>query len=946
MTLGFLTRPRSRKRILLISLAALLLWYFSPSTSTLSSTTTSTTSVVDYLLARRPAIYSQMLDHHQKPLCPRFSKYDRQKLLLLEPTECTPIETEHPDFSADICFSPFVCNEGLVRIRRRDRLQCKEANLKYPISGNSTHDAFHRQFSGPDSFHVVFSGSEKLSPPDWYHAGQCLYIFPFHISNPGRLSLDITHLYDNFGAVVEQAKEWPVLWRRKVVSGLPLEICRGCPSRVARPRFSSLSEVDEKVVLDTKGGSGGDAETAAISEKAGDGHVEKVSNIDRSSLMALGMSSGSSLRNRYQAYTNSRASPHKYSNLFMDENYDRLPLCSRDHAVQGAWLPAHPLDKQSWRRANYTWTPLGCRFGKPLDKTCLMKGKKGVDKILFQGDTHLRVAMEELLRRLNGSTTLETNPPSSTSTDRLEEKQVSTTFTYLHDPLFTRTNEKADMLVANMGHWATGTKFFDQLMPTSKYHDKLRDLVETIQQHARDLQDLEDEDDGSLGHFLDDEVGGYGGEADDEDGHDYGFEVEEDEDEAELEKEREDLRQEELEKESSDELTGEEVYWEDETEQEVDNRRQGQGDSKQQHRRPTVEELEDQQEAIDDIEDKYRVGDRQRAEAEGYISHNKNNNNVRDPMDRTRARYPSSHILRQSKHVKTPAKPKIDVEESEVDEEEEFEEAQERPVVSRNRYRYGAQKKVMLGDNSKLTKSGEADDVENVKIPSTKKTASSNNKKTTTSAKSRPVSVSTPAGKKATIATKRPSSPAFRDPYAYSVRKTVPVTTPSKSSYAASGNRKKSTRDIKKGSLSSSSPSKMKNRYRRRAFLDDDYPSLTSHLSKASPTPSPSSSSSSISDSDSLVKMAWVGMVAYPETQQSADSFVSHDWRTIYRLRYWNLIAEDVMILHNIRFMDFFSMTLSMLDTSPDRAHYYGTDAAEAMLEELAFKLGLCEDEE
>ncbi|OAQ22454.1 hypothetical protein K457DRAFT_143430 [Linnemannia elongata AG-77] len=87
-------------------------------------------------------------------------------------------------------------------------------------------------------------------------------------------------------------------------------------------------------------------------------------------------------------------------------------------------------------------------------------------------------------------------------------------------------------------------------------------------------------------------------------------------------------------------------------------------------------------------------------------------------------------------------------------------------------------------------------------------------------------------------------------------------------------------------------------------------------------------------------------MVAYPETQQPADSFVSHDWRTIYRLRYWNLIAEDVMILHNIRFMDFFSMTLSMLDTSPDRAHYYGTDAAEAMLEELAFKLGLCEDEE
>lgn len=459
-----------------------------------------------------------------------------------------------------------------------------------------------------------------------------------------------------------------------------------------------------------------------------------------------------------------------------------------------------------------------------------------------------------------------------------------------------------------MGHWATGTKFFDQLMSTSNYHDKLWDLVETIQQHARDLQDLQDEDDGSLGHFLDDEVGGYGGEADDEDRHDYGFEDEEDEDEAELEREREELRQEELAKESSEELTGEEVYWEDETEQEVDNRRQGQEDAKQQHRHPTVEELEDQQEAMDDIEDKYRVGDRQRAESEGYISRNQNNNN-RDPMEHTHARYPSSHILRQSKHVKTPAKPKINAGESEIEEEDEIEEEKKRPIVARNRYRYGAQKKVMLGDSSRLMKE---DDVEHVKDPSTKKTVSNSRKKATTSAKSRPVLVSTPAGKKTTIATKKLSLPAFRDPYAYSARKTVPVTTTSKpSSHAASSNRKKSTADSKKGSSSSSSSSnKTKNRYRR-AFLDDDYPSSTSHLSRTTSAPSTSSSSyssPSISDSDSLVNMAWVGMVAYPETQPPADSVVSHDWRTIYRLRYWNLIAEDVMILHNIRFMDFFSM--------------------------------------
>jgi len=103
--------------------------------------------------------------------------------------------------------------------------------MRYPISNNATHDAFHQQFSGPDSFHVVFSGSEKLSPPDWYHAGQCLYMFPFHISNPGKLTLDITHLYDNYGAIMEQSDQWPVLKQQKVISNLPLEICRGCPSR-------------------------------------------------------------------------------------------------------------------------------------------------------------------------------------------------------------------------------------------------------------------------------------------------------------------------------------------------------------------------------------------------------------------------------------------------------------------------------------------------------------------------------------------------------------------------------------------------------------------------------------------------------------------------------------------------------------------------------------------
>ncbi|KAK3815054.1 MAG: hypothetical protein J3Q66DRAFT_388962 [Benniella sp.] len=162
-------------------------------------------------LFSRPAIYSQSLDHLQKPLCPRFYKYDQQKLLLLETNECTPFPSEHPEFSADICFSPFTCNEGLVRVRRRDRVSLGQT---------------------PFMWFLVVQKSSLLQTGTMQGS-----VFPFQISNPGKLTLDIMHLYDNYGAIVEQTDQWPVLRQQKVISNLPLEICRGCPSRVAQPRF-------------------------------------------------------------------------------------------------------------------------------------------------------------------------------------------------------------------------------------------------------------------------------------------------------------------------------------------------------------------------------------------------------------------------------------------------------------------------------------------------------------------------------------------------------------------------------------------------------------------------------------------------------------------------------------------------------------------------------------
>ncbi|KAF8952996.1 hypothetical protein BGZ52_002587 [Haplosporangium bisporale] len=880
MVISFLLRPRSRKRFLIISVTALVLWlYIQPHLTT-------SISPVNYLT--RPSVYSQMLDHVKKPLCPKFRKYDRQKLLLLEPNDCTPLASKHPDFSADICFSPYTCNEGLVRVRRRDRTACMAANRMYPISGNATHDAFHRQFSGPDSFHVVFSGSEKLSPPDWYHAGQCLYVFPFHISNPGKLSLDITHLYDNFGAIVEQADEWPVLRNQKVVSNLPLEVCRGCPARVAPPRFPVHHE-----------GSPG---------------IER-----REREHGFNAGSTSNNRNRYDSYSLLE------NNGVLTPDPD-LPLCSREVASQGAWLPAHPLDKQGWRWSNYTWTPLGCRYNMPLDASCLQRKKS--KKILFQGDTHLREVMANLLSRLNGTNTLQTTV--APSVERIEEKIGQTTLVYLHDPLFAHAGEKSDMIVANLGHWATGTKFLDQQWSTSKYHDKLRDLVEMIQQRARDLQDLQDEDKDfdSTHRFVDGEyVNGYDDEEEEEE-----ESHSEDDDEYEYEQAREKMRQQ-RQQSAANENEDLEINWSDETEEDKVESRPSRPS------RPS----EDDHEEYRDYEGRYRDGRYREEDSYGArrnrYGNNDSNNDHRTP-ERPHLRLPGSHIFRQSKHLKGHVIDGKDEDSarssssSSSDRMGPFREGQDHTEKSiHGRYSYGVQTKVVESEDNNLANNRD-------ELLNEASDGNDDNKKDSA------------VHRHWTNSGKEEARP-YR-----SSGENIPSVTRGNS---REGVRKGGSRDNKEAGSKTSDDRNRAGRYTNinqgshasqgsRDYEKTDYRMVkrSTHQRRDGKVGAVSKSRPELREAfkEETLQMAWAGMVAYPESQPVNDRFFSHDWRTIYRLRYWNQIAEDVMLLHGVRFMDFFSMTLSMLDTSPDRSHYFGTDAAEAMLEELQFKLGLCEEDE
>ncbi|GJJ77074.1 hypothetical protein EMPS_09433 [Entomortierella parvispora] len=718
------------------------------------------------------------------------------------------------------------------------------------------------------------NGSEKLSPPDWYHAGQCLYVFPFHISNPGKLTLDITHLYDNFGAVVEQSDGWPVLTQKKVVSNLPLEVCRGCPSRVAAPRFQQ---------------------------------EEQESSTDGKDTVPV---SGAIAKNLYLAYATK-------GKTRLEQSDKGLPPCSKDLAVQGIWLPAHPTDKQSWRRANYTWTPLGCTFGKPLDPACLERKKKA-SKILFQGDNHLRVAMEHLLQRLKGSTTILNS--TTTAAEKMSETIGSTTLMYMHDPMFTQTGEKTDLLVGNMGHAATGTKFMDQLWTTSNFHDRLRDMVDRVQQQSRDLQDLEDEDEDATRRFLD---GEYGSEADDDDGHD---EDEEEEDEEELEFEHELLRQEKQKTPTVAESI--EVYWADETEEENVSSPFSDEELEQLEEQEEEERLrrEALQEELDMIEDRYRVAERYRAEQGGYGVRER----YRDSdatSERARLRYPNNHVLRQSKYHKTPEQANSNDRKSNP---------RPRPL-----YRNVGQRKPLHGESDKLGRASEGKSAatsSSRRVRDSSKTSNGRKVERTMRGTSRPSgSNEITSGRSSDSQIGRPSRENFREPYAYNNRRTTqPINlnlgdTKSKDSKEE---REEIPIQSKNNNLNDKSSASSSTGYRmlHKRAQHSSSPSVDNiHDHKQQELP---------------LKMAWAGMVAYPETQPVSDPMLGHDWRSIYRLRYWNQIAEEVMLLHNVRFMDFFSMTLSMLDTSPDRGHYFGTDAAEAMLDEMSYKLGLCAEDE
>lgn len=78
----------------------------------------------------------------------------------------------------------------------------------------------------------------------------------------------------------------------------------------------------------------------------------------------------------------------------------------------------------------------------------------------------------------------------------------------------------------------------------------------------------------------------------------------------------------------------------------------------------------------------------------------------------------------------------------------------------------------------------------------------------------------------------------------------------------------------------------------------------------------------------------WLGINAFPLRNDDIIKQVL-DHRTPQRLRLWDTLATNLFKRNGIKVANAFNITLPMIDTSEDLAHFLNTDAEEALVDNL-----------
>ncbi|KZV96990.1 hypothetical protein EXIGLDRAFT_764897 [Exidia glandulosa HHB12029] len=276
-------------------------------------------------------------------------------------TVCRPLPSTDDRFSLEICYSTDACNAGSITIVA-PLADCAPENA--PVTSNDTvEDDFTYGKLGPHTFHLQLYGAARAAqePAPFLGPDVCAWRFDFDARASGRLGFQVHHVYEDYRGY-------------KNVMGPP-PLSHFTPLIVHTPGFPTPFDPVSPT------------------------HREHVYLPD------FDLCPEPSLFNKHaRGFTlpPALARPLLKTWRTPEQNraHSRLPLCSRDRPVKGAYRAAHPSDsrKSMITFKGYVWEPEPeCRMDElPYHDT---EPKEVFDllaqherSILFLGDSHDRYA--------------------------------------------------------------------------------------------------------------------------------------------------------------------------------------------------------------------------------------------------------------------------------------------------------------------------------------------------------------------------------------------------------------------------------------------------------------------------------------------------------------------------------------------------------------------------
>lgn len=318
--------------------------------------------------------------------------------------QCVVVNSHSKEFEISICAEPGNCRHGFFKVTRINQEVCMRMERRRAPIVNQKDSDYVKKKVGPDTFHLVMKGPQKVSSPKVRYLGYCSYAYDFELHNGGFFTAELFRLYSDYDAIDSLEDKWPSLYSESLLdSGLEFSLCTQCKRYISPPQISQFASYP----------------LVKSSEK----------------LIEL-----------------------RKNNL--------IDICPRDNVTNGSWIMANEVDMADPIKnfANYSWIPVGCIYSNSFDETtmdsrdCLINNPH---KILFIGDEHARDVYESIIQRVWNTVTEKFD--MSSNSHFLEDHSITTgntNWNWILDPGLKgyfkhKKCEKfldVDKIVFNVGH--------------------------------------------------------------------------------------------------------------------------------------------------------------------------------------------------------------------------------------------------------------------------------------------------------------------------------------------------------------------------------------------------------------------------------------------------------------------------------------------------------------